>query len=303
MFALRSFQTWTHFSLALIALLAVSGCRDQSSTSPPEALSERAATASSSDGKLPAGVLRLASTTSTRDSGLFDVLLPVFESRHHCRVDVIAVGTGAALKLGESGDVDAVLVHARAAEEAFMQAGHGVRHEPVMYNFFIIVGPQDDPAGVSGLPAEKALQKIAAAGQVFVSRGDDSGTHKKELAIWKLSGERPEWDGYLEAGQGMGPTLVIADEKNAYALTDDGTWLKRRDDFRLKPVVEGDDQLRNPYAVMVVNPERHAEINTSLANAFADFLISEESQRLIAGYQVNGQSLFHPDRLSAESAE
>jgi tungstate transport system substrate-binding protein len=293
------------FQVSLILLVAISGCgqREDKPVPSPSTSSTSPADESPSESARPNAVLRLASTTSTRDSGLFDVLLPAFEDKHNCRVDVIAVGTGAALKLGESGDVDAVLVHARAAEEAFMQAGHGVRHEPVMHNFFIIVGPQDDPAGVTGLPADKALQKIAAAGQVFVSRGDDSGTHKKELAIWKLSGERPDWDGYLEAGQGMGPTLVIADEKNAYVLTDEGTWLKRRNDFRLKPVVEGDDQLRNPYAVMVVNPERHTAINSGLANTFADFLISEEAQRLIAGYQVNRQSLFHPDRLAAESAE
>ncbi len=303
MFAPRSFHRWRHVSLALMAVLFAAGCGEQWSTASPGTNPEQEKVAVPSDREPSTGVLRLASTTSTRDSGLFDVLLPVFEAKHQCRVDVIAVGTGAALKLGESGDVDAVLVHARAVEETFIQAGHGVRHEPVMHNFFSIVGPQDDPAGVSGLSAGKALQQIASTGQVFVSRGDDSGTHKKELAIWNLSGERPEWDGYLEAGQGMGPTLVIADEMNAYVLTDEGTWLKRRNDFRLKPVVEGDDQLRNPYAVIVVNPERHPGINATMANAFADFLISDEAQRLIAGYQVNGQSLFHPDRLAVEAAE
>jgi tungstate transport system substrate-binding protein len=184
-----------------------------------------------------------------------------------------------------------------------MQSGHGVRHEPVMHNFFIIAGPSDDPAGISGLDSGDALKQIASSGHLFVSRGDDSGTHKKELAIWKAAGGLPEWDGYLEAGQGMGPTLVIADEKNAYVLTDKGTWLKRRDQFRLKSLVEGADGLRNPYAVMVVNPARHSAVNEELANALADFLISEEAQNLIAEYRVNGQQLFYPDRISAESAE
>ncbi len=293
------------FRFFLLWLALVSGCQEEADRSPqlPPTVSASSAVESPSASDHRGSVLRLASTTSTRDSGLFDVLLPPFEVKHQCRVDVIAVGTGAALKLGESGDVDAVLVHAREAEEAFMQAGHGTRHEPVMHNFFIIAGPQDDPAGIAGLPADQALQQIAARRQVFVSRGDDSGTHKKELDIWKLGGERPEWDGYLEAGQGMGPTLVIADEKNAYVLTDDGTWLNRRDDFQLMPLVQGDDQLRNPYAVLVVNPERHVAINASLADAFADFLISSEGQQLIAGYQANGQLLFYPDRLPAGSIE
>lgn len=287
----------------MIAVLAVTGCRELSSAAPSETDSTQSARVSPSEDVPSGGVLRLASTTSTRDSGLFDVLLPVFETKHQCRVDVVAVGTGAALKLGESGDVDAVLVHARAAEEQFMQAGHGVRHEPVMHNFFIIAGPQEDPAGIAGLPVGKALQQIAVAGQLFVSRGDDSGTHKKELAIWKMTGGRREWDGYLEAGQGMGPTLVIADEKNAYVLTDNGTWLTRRDSIRLEPLVGSDDELRNPYAVMVVNPERHSAINVDLANAFTEYLISDEAQRLIADCQVSGQPLFHPDRLCVESTE
>ncbi len=212
-FAMFLFCHRSPFRFSLILLALLSGCHEDADISPQStpAVSASPTAESTSESDRAGGVLRLASTTSTRDSGLFDVLLPPFEAEHKCRIDVIAVGTGAALKLGESGDVDAVLVHARAAEEAFMEAGHGIRHEPVMHNFFIIVGPQDDPAGISGLSADQALQQIAAKRQAFVSRGDDSGTHKMELGIWKLSGERPAWDGYLEAGQGMGPTLVIAD--------------------------------------------------------------------------------------------
>lgn len=295
----------TLLSLLLLTAAFLSGCGkpvDSAATSSaPNA--DLQTSASAPNEAASDGVLRLASTTSTRDSGLFAVLLPVFEASACCRIDVIAVGTGAALKLGENGDVDVVLVHARAAEEAFMQAGHGIRHEPVMHNFFIIAGPADDPAGAAGLSASEALKLIAAGGHRFVSRGDDSGTHKKELAIWSCIGGRPEWDEYLESGQGMGPTLVIADEKNAYVLTDEGTWLKRRDRFRLKSAVQGAADLRNPYAVMVVNPDRHPAINAKLANAFAGFLISEQTQKLIAEYRVDGEPLFHPDRLPAEPTE
>ena len=289
--------------LFLLAALTVSGCREPLASVSAESAPTERSDGTRSEDNLSGGTLRLASTTSTRDSGLFEVLLPVFERQTKSRVDVVAVGTGAALKLSENGDVDAVLVHARPAEEAFMQSGHGVRHEPVMHNFFIIAGPSDDPAGVAELGADEALKQIASSGHQFVSRGDDSGTHKKELAIWKAAGGLSKWDGYLEAGQGMGPTLVIADEKNAYVLTDQGTWLKRRDSLRLKSLVEGTEDLRNPYAVMVVNPERHSAINDELTSAFADFLISEQAQKLIADYRVNGQPLFYPDRIPTESAE
>tara|TARA_R110002072_G_scaffold303126_1_gene494868 strand:- start:33428 stop:34354 length:927 start_codon:yes stop_codon:yes gene_type:complete len=248
-------------------------------------------------------VLKVASTTSTRDSGLLDILLPEFEKASHCRIDLIAVGTGAALKLGEAGDVDAVLVHARSAEEAFMAAGHGVRHEPIMHNFFIIAGPTNDPAGAAGTDAVVALRRISEGKHRFVSRGDDSGTHKLEQTLWQKLGGRPEWDGFVESGQGMGPTLIMADEMNAYVLTDDGTWLKQSQRFQLVPLVSGANDLENPYAVMVVNPEKHPAVNSRLANQFADFLISEQAQHLIAGYEINGQRLFHADRLAEESSE
>jgi tungstate transport system substrate-binding protein len=248
-------------------------------------------------------VLKVASTSSTRDSGLLDILLPVFEKANNCRVDLIAVGTGAALKLGEAGDVDAVLVHARSAEEKFMAAGHGVRHEPVMHNFFIIAGPADDPAQAKGTDAAAALKKIAEGQHGFVSRGDDSGTHKLEQSLWQKLGGRPEWKDFVESGQGMGPTLIMADEMNAYVLTDEGTWLKQSGNFQLVPLVQGADDLQNPYAVIVVNPNKHPAVNATLANAFADFLISASAQQLIADYEINGQRLFHPDRLQQEPLE
>lgn len=248
-------------------------------------------------------VLKLASTTSTRDSGLIEILLPVFEKANHCRVDLIAVGTGAALKLGEAGDVDVVLVHARNPEEEFMAAGHGTRHEPIMHNFFIIAGPSTDPAKVKGLDAAAALSRIAQSKQRFVSRGDDSGTHKREQSLWRQVGGRPKWNDFIESGQGMGPTLIMADEMNAYVLADEGTWLKQSEKFQIAPLVRGTDDLQNPYSVMVVNSGKHPAINNSLANRFVDFLISEPAQRLIASYQINGRQLFHADRIKQEPTE
>lgn len=242
-------------------------------------------------------VLRLAVTTSTRDSGLLDELLPVFEKENNARVDVLAVGTGAALKLGEAGDVDAVLVHAREAEDAFMAAGHGIRHEEVMYNMFEILGPADDPAGVRNMEPADALQRIAEIKKKFLSRGDNSGTHQRELKLWEAGGGRPEWAGYVESGQGMGPTLIMADEMHAYVLTDHGTYLNFKDKIELVPLVTSSESLRNPYGVMVVNPEKSPKIQEALAQAFVDFLISPETQRLIRDYRIAGEPLFHPLRL------
>ena len=185
----------------------------------------------------------------------------------------------------------------------FMDEGHGIRHEPLMHNFFIIAGPATDPAQAKGTDAVSALQKIAAGKHRFVSRGDDSGTHKREQLLWQKVECRPEWHDYVEIGQGMGPTLIMADEMNAYVLTDEGTWLKQSDNFQLVPLVKGADDLKNPYAVMVVNPEKSSAINADLANRFSDFLISERAQELIANYEINGHRLFHPDRLKQETPE
>lgn len=287
--------------LLSFGILAV-GCNGSQPTDS-ESESDTTTTSSTSDFSPKESVLKVASTTSTRDSGLLDVLLPEFEKANNCRVDLIAVGTGAALKLGEAGDVDAVLVHARSAEDKFMDGGHGIRHEPIMHNFFIIAGPAADPAQVKGRDAGSALQKIVAGKHRFVSRGDDSGTHKREQLLWQKIEGLPKWKDYIESGQGMGPTLIIADEMKAYVLTDEGTWMKQRDKFQLVQLVKGADNLKNPYAVLVVNPEKSPAINADLANKFSDFLISKRVQKLIKNYEINGQRLFHPDRLKQETPE
>ncbi len=241
-------------------------------------------------------VLRLATTTSTRDSGLLDQMLPRFEQSNGCRVDVVAVGTGAALKLGEAGDADVVLVHAREAEDVFMEAKHGVRHEEIMFNNFVLLGPPTDPASVRDVEPVQALRAIADGEHRFVSRGDDSGTHKREMSLWKRAGVRPAWENYLECGQGMGPALIMASEKRAYVLADMGTFLKFRSKVELAPLAGESEHLRNPYAAIVVRPGT-SRINARLADAFVDFLISEEGQQLIGDYQLSGQRLFHPLRI------
>lgn len=252
---------------------------------------------SKSGGESNATALRLATTTSTRDSGLLNVLLPVFESQNNCRVDVIAVGTGAALKIGEAGDADILLVHARKAEEAFINAGHGTRHEEFMYNDFVILGPVNDPASIRDTAPVEALKKIAEGNHWFVSRGDDSGTHKREMSLWEAGGGRRTWKNYLESGQGMGPSLVMANEKLGYVLVDMGTYLKFKEKIDLIPLAAPSESLRNPYAVIVVNSEKHSNVNNSLANALVNFLVSRETQQLIAEYHIAGQQLYFPTRL------
>ncbi len=247
-----------------------------------------------SNGKLPL-VLRVAVTTSTRDSGLLDELVPLFENQAGARVDIIAVGTGAALKLGESGDVDVVLVHARAAEDAFMAAGHGVRREDVMYNRFVILGPAEDPADVKHLGPREALQEIADSKCKFVSRGDDSGTHKRELQLW--GDGRIEGDALVETGQGMGRTLTIANEMRAYVLSDYGTYLRFRDKMELVPLVDESPDLLNPYGAMVVDPNRRPAGTGQLAEQFLDFLIDVDTQSRIRDFRVDGEPLFVPLRL------
>lgn len=255
---------------------------------------------SKGEGQSAKRVLRLATTTSTRDSGLLDKLLPIFEDANRCRVDVVAVGTGAALKLGEAGDADVVMVHARMAEEAFMAAKHGVRHEEFMYNDFVLLGPEEDPAKIRDVDPIEALKMIAKGKCKLVSRGDDSGTHKREMSLWEKAAVEPAWDDYLESGQGMGPTLVMADEMQAYVLADMGTYQNFRESMDLVPLATSAESLRNPYAAMVVNPDKHEKIDLELANALVDFLISDETQRRIAGYQIAGQQLFYPTRLDSK---
>ena len=238
------------------------------------------------------GVLRLGTTTSTRDSGLLDALLPEFEARHSVRVDVIAAGTGKALRLAEAGDVDVVLVHARPAEDAFMAAGHGVRRVDVMYNAFEILGPAADEAGITGLAPGPALRRIAERGARFVSRADDSGTHKRELELW--DGDVPRWPEYIETGQGMGRALIIADQMWGYVLTDHGTYLAFKDKIELVPLVAGYPELRNPYGAMAVHPDKSDQIDAELCDALLDYLVAPATQARIAGFRVSGEPLFHP---------
>ena len=243
-------------------------------------------------------VLRLAVTTSTRDSGLLDQLVPIFEKDHGVRVDVIAVGTGKALKLGEAGDVDALLVHARKAEDVFMAAGFGSRREDVMYNTFLIVGPPTDPAQVRDMDAVAALQQIMTTGQPVVSRGDESGTHQRELTLWQAGGGKAAWEKYVESGQGMGASLIMADQMQAYILTDKATYLRFKSKTELLPVVTSSQGLRNPYGIIVVKTGLLSTTgNVARANAFVDFLISETGQKRIRDYMLEGERLFYPLHL------
>ncbi|MDX1436995.1 MAG: substrate-binding domain-containing protein [Anaerolineales bacterium] len=246
-----------------------------------------------------AGRLILATTTSTDDSGLLAYLLPDFERRYGVEVDVVAVGTGQALKLGADGNADVLLVHARDREDEFMANGDGVRREDVMYNDFVLLGPPADPAGISKAgSAAEALALIAGHGAPFVSRGDDSGTHSKELALWEAAGLRPEGDWYLSAGQGMGAVLTIAGEEEAYTLSDRATYLSRTlEGTPLVILLEGDPALFNPYGVIAVDPEKSAAIRGELADAFINWLVSDQTQARIGRFGVDefGMPLFVPN--------
>lgn len=243
---------------------------------------------------LAAERLRLSTTTSTENSGLLKVLLPVFEKQHACKVDVIAVGTGKALKLAEAGDVDVTLVHARALEDAFVVAGHGVHRRDVMYNDFILIGPAKDPASVKGAKtAAEALQRIARAKVLFVSRGDESGTHQKEKELWKAAGIKPAGSWYLESGQGMGEVITMATERRGYTLADRGTYnAYRHGKSDLAIAFAGEKGLFNPYGVIAVNPKKHPHVNYDLAMQFVEFITGREGQRLIAGFKVHGDPVF-----------
>ena len=242
--------------------------------------------------------LRLSTTTSTENSGLLAVLNPVFEKKYKVRVDVIAVGTGKALKLGENGDVDVVFVHAPIAEMAFIEAGYGINRKAVMHNDFVLLGAKNDKAQLkTAITIIDALQKIARHKAEFISRGDDSGTHKKEILLWKMANQQPKGDWYLAAGQGMGAVLKIADEKQAYTLTDRGTYIAYQDKVDLEILFADDKALFNPYHIMAVNPERYDTANYSLAMKYIDFVISATGQKIIGDYKKKGQQLFYPDAL------
>ena len=243
--------------------------------------------------------LKLSTTTSTDNSGLLAELHPAFEKKYDVKVDVIAVGTGKALKLGSNGDVDVVFVHAPEAELAYVQKGEFVDRTAVMHNDFVIVGPASDPANIASAEnVAGALIRIANSQSDFISRGDDSGTHKKEMALWENANLTPSGSWYVAAGQGMGAVLKIADEKQAYALTDRGTEIAYADKMSLKVLFEGDEVLFNPYHVMAVSPARHSHVKYDLAKKYIAFVTGPEGQAIIKNFRLHGQPLFHPDVIA-----
>jgi len=277
--------------MALLALTFIAGCTStEKSTTPPKPTNPE---------------LIMASTTSTGDSGLMDVLIPIFEQKTGYQVKPIYVGSGATLAMGEKGEADVLLVHAPASEVAFMKAGNGTIRKLVMHNDYIIVGPSADPAGIKGMTvAADAFKKIADASQIFVSRGDDSGTNKMEISIWAKANVDPKgksW--YQSSGQGMGATLTIASEKAGYTLTDRATYLATKANLSLDILMEGDAVLLNIYHVIQVNPNKSNKINAEGAKAFADFMVSPETQKLIGEYGVDkyGAPLFFPDAGKTEA--
>jgi tungstate transport system substrate-binding protein len=247
--------------------------------------------------------ITVASTTSTQNSGLFDYLLPKFAADTGIEVRVVAVGTGQAIRIATNGDADVLLVHHPASERKFVADGFGLARHPVMHNDFVLVGPADDPAGIRGTgDIAAALRSIGEREQVFVSRGDDSGTHKKELELWGAAAFDPSpasgaW--YRESGSGMGATLNVASAMAGYTLTDRASWVSFGNKGELEILVKGDTRLHNPYAAIVVNPERHPHVHAGEAQAFVDWLISARGQTAIAAYRVDGQQLFFPDVVAA----
>lgn len=248
-------------------------------------------------------IVRIATTTSTENSGLLRVLLPPFEKESGYKVHVIAVGTGKALRMGQDGDVDLVMVHARADEDKFVAAGYGVNRRDLMYNDFVIVGPKSDPLGVRNMKdAAAALAKIAEQHTVFISRGDESGTHKAEQELWKSAKLKPAGNWYRAIGQGMEQALQMASELQGYTLTDRGTWLALRRKLDLDIVVQGDKRLFNPYGVIAVSPTRYPDANYKGAMALIEWLTSAKGQQTIASFTADGAQLFFPNALQAQRA-
>jgi tungstate transport system substrate-binding protein len=248
--------------------------------------------------------LTLATTTSTQDSGLLDVLVPMFRAQTGIEVKVVAVGTGQALQLGRRGDADVLLVHDPSAEAKFMAEGFGAERRDVMYNDFVLVGPPADPAGIKGEPSiAEAFRRIVRSGSPFVSRGDESGTHQKEKEIWRKTGIEPKGDWYIRAGAGMGQVLRMANEKRSYTVTDRGTYLAQRKGLELTILSEGDPMLVNRYSVIVASPEKHPQVHVQAARKFAAFLVSPETQKTIAEFGTDrfGQPLFFRHASPPES--
>jgi tungstate transport system substrate-binding protein len=283
-------------SLVGLACLAGVACRGAEPRAPTPVASAPAEPVTSAKAPEPPRPLRLATTTSVEQTGLLADLLPVFEAKAGVKVQVLAVGTGQALKLAERGDVDAVLVHDPEAEERFVADGFGIERRALMHNDFVLVGTAEDPAGLrGGRDAVAALQAVAAKQAPFVSRGDQSGTHRAELRLWKAAGVTPVAPWYVEAGQGQAQTLVIASERKAYALTDRATFRTLKDKGALELLVEGDPRLLNRYSGILVNPAKQPAVNATAAKAFLDWLVSPEAQARIRAFQKDGQPLFVPD--------
>jgi len=239
----------------------------------------------------------LSTTTSTQDSGLLALLVPKFEEKTGYRVKTVAVGTGAALEMGKKGEADVLLVHAPKSEKELVDSGVGINYQLVMHNDFILVGPAGDPAGIKGTGTLDAFQKIAGKKAAFISRGDESGTHKKEKEIWAAAGIKPEGAWYQSSGSGMGQTLNIANEKQGYTLTDRATYMVQKKNLKLDILAQGDKTLLNIYHVMQVNPEKFSKVNQDGAKAFVDFMVAPETQQLIGEFDRDkyGESLFFPD--------
>ena len=239
--------------------------------------------------------LRLAITTTTENSGLMSRLNPVFEKQYEVNLDVVVVGSGQAFRLGTNGDVDVLLVHAPESEKEFIAAGYGIRRTAVMHNEFVLLGPVDDPLQIKNAASvTEAFAQIKEHEASFISRGDESGTHKKEQAIWQSAGIHEYGRGYRSSGQGMGATLLLANELRAYTLSDRGTFLAMQDKLDLNIIYEGGEIMHNPYHIIAIDPEKHEHTNIVLAEKYIEFITSKETQRMIAGYQINGQQLFHP---------
>lgn len=279
--------------MLLFAFVSLAGCGSNETAQTPDAATLPG------EGK----TLKLATTTSTQDSGLLDVLVPEFEKDTGYTMNVIAVGSGAAMEMGAKGDVDVLLVHSRAAEDKFVADGDGVNRKDVMHNDFIVIGPADDPAQIKGMTdSAAAFKKIAESQATFLTRGDKSGTHNKELSLWKQAELTPEGDWYKNVGKGMGDTFRMADEMNGYTLIDRATYLSLKENYKLEILVEGDAPLLNPYGVIAVNKDKFPNVDLDGANMFIDWITSEKAQKMILefGKEKNGTSLFFPDAVQVQ---